>query len=199
MGSSEFTPEDFLALMRHQIPLYDELQEQTLAATADIDAHRILELGFGTGETTRRLLARYPGAQVVALDGSSRMLAAAELPGVDLRRAELTDPLPEGPFDLVLSCLTIHHLDAEDKRGLFRRIAAVGDWFVFGGVVVPRDPAEAVTPLAPEYDLPDSTGDQLAWLREAGFDAEATWERADLAVIRARRLARSRRRWWRRA
>jgi tRNA (cmo5U34)-methyltransferase len=190
MGEIEFTPEDFLALMRHQIPLYDELQEQTIAATAEIDARRILELGFGTGETTRRLRTRYPDAQVVAVDGSTRMLAAAELPGVDLRHAELTEALPEGPFDLVVSCLTVHHLGAEDKRALFRRVAEIGEWLVFGGVVVPHDPAAAVTPLAPDYDLPDTTADQLAWLREAGFEAEVTWERADLAVIRAQRRSR---------
>jgi hypothetical protein len=34
-------------------------------------------------------------------------------------------------------------------------------------------------------DLPDSVEDQLAWLREAGFEAEASTVRVDLAVFRA--------------
>ena len=198
MGGSEFSPEDFLALMRREIPLYDELQEQTVAATEEIRATRILELGFGTGETTRRVLARHPGAHVIGIDGSSRMLAAVEVDGAELRRGELTDPLPEGLFDLVVSCLTVHHLDAAHKRDLFARVAAVAEWFVFGGVVAPKNPADAVVPIVPEYDFPDTVANQLGWLREAGFDAEATWARDDLAVIRAQK-ARPARRWWQRA
>jgi hypothetical protein len=39
-------------------------------------------------------------------------------------------------------------------------------------------------------DTPDSVDDQLAWLRAAGFEAEASSVRVDLAVIRARLSAR---------
>jgi tRNA (cmo5U34)-methyltransferase len=197
MGGFEFTPEDFLELMHEEIPLYDELQEQTAAATDGIEAQHILELGFGTGETTRRVLARHPGAHLLGIDGSSRMLAAIEVEGADFRRAELTDPLPDGPFDLVVSCLTVHHLDAAAKQDLFRRIAAVGEWFVMSDVIVPEDPADAVAPMTPDYDWPDTLDDQLAWLREAGFEPEPTWVRGDLAVVRARRRPRSRRSLWR--
>lgn len=197
MGGFDFTPEDFLELMHEEIPLYDELQEQTAAATEGIEAREILELGFGTGETTRRVLARHPGAHLLGLDGSSRMLAAIDVPGADFRRAELTDPLPEGPFDLVVSCLTVHHLDASGKHDLFRRIAAIAEWFVLSDVIVPANPADAVTPLTPEYDWPEPLDEQLAWLRDAGFEPEATWVRGDLAVVRARRRRRSRRSLWR--
>ena len=192
----EFTPEHFLELMRHEIPRYEELEDETAGATEGVDAARILELGFGTGETTRRVLALHPGAHLVGIDGSTRMLAATRVEGAELRIGELVDPLPEGPFDLVVSCLTIHHLDGGGKRDLFRRVAAVlaaGGSLVFGDVVVPEDPADAVTPLTPAYDLPDRLEDQLAWLREEGFEAEATWVRGDLAVVRARRLPPSRR------
>jgi SAM-dependent methyltransferase len=59
--------------------------------------------------------------------------ARENLPAADLRRARLEDPLPEGPFDLVVSALAIHHLDAVGKRDLFHRIAAVlrpGGWLL---------------------------------------------------------------------
>ena len=200
VGEFEFTPEHFLELMHHEIPRYEELEDETASATEPVEAARILELGFGTGETTRRVLARHPGAHLVGIDGSTRMLAATRVEGAELRLGELVDPLPEGPFDLVVSCLTIHHLDGEGKRDLFRRIAAVlspGGSLVFGDVIVPEDPAEARTPLTPEYDLPDRLEDLLAWLRGAGFDPEATWVRGDLAVVRARRLPPSRRSLWR--
>ena len=196
----EFTPEHFLDLMRHEIPRYEELEDETAGATEGVEAARILELGFGTGETTRRVLALHPGAHLVGIDGSTRMLAATHVDGAELRLGELVDPLPEGPFDLVVSCLTIHHLDGHGKRDLFRRIAAVlspGGSFVFGDVIVPEDPADAAIPLTPDYDLPDRLEDLLDWLRAEDFDAAATWVRGDLAVVRARRLPPSRRSRWR--
>jgi tRNA (cmo5U34)-methyltransferase len=52
-------------------------------------------------------------------------------------------------------------------------------------VVVPADPAEAVTPLSPDYDLPSTVAEQLAWLEAAGFEAAVTWSHRDLAVLRA--------------
>jgi tRNA (cmo5U34)-methyltransferase len=54
-------------------------------------------------------------------------------------------------------------------------------------VVVPVDPALAVTPLTPGYDRPSPLADQLDWLREAGFTPSVAWEQGDLAVVAARR------------
>jgi tRNA (cmo5U34)-methyltransferase len=186
MGQFHFTPDRYLELMLAEVPAYVELQEEAARATEG-PAATILELGVGTGETTRRVLALHPGARVVGIDASAEMLAAADLPGADLRVGRLEDPLPTGAFDLVVSCLAVHHLDAEGKRDLFRRIAAVTDVFVLADVIVPEDPADAVTPLTPDFDLPDRLDDQLTWLAEAGFDAEPTWVRGDLAVVRATR------------
>ena len=103
--------------------------------------------------------------------------------------AELTDPLPAGPFDLVVSALAIHHLEGPDKADLFARIAGVlrpGGRFVLGDLVIPVDPADAVTPVTstrPALHL----ADQLDWLAAAGFDAGAVWSEHDLVVVRADR------------
>ena len=56
--------------------------------------------------------------------------------------------------------------------------------FVLGDVVVPERPEEAAIEIDGVYDVPSSVADQLRWLREAGFDVEATHVRADLAVFR---------------
>jgi len=192
MGQFHFTPERYLELMHAEVPRYEELQDEVAAATAGAPAASILELGVGTGETSRRVLAVHPGARLVGIDASAEMLAEARLPGAELTVARLEDPLPRGPFDLVVSCLAVHHLDAAGKRDLFRRIAealADGGRLVLGDVIVPADPADAVTPCTPDFDLPDRLDDQLAWLADAGFDARATWVRGDLAVVRATRAA----------
>jgi tRNA (cmo5U34)-methyltransferase len=184
-------PETYLDNMLAEVPAYQELQEQAAAAT-DGEARAILELGVGTGETARRVLARHPDAELVAVDSSAEMLerAGQVLPHADLRQARLEDPLPEGPFDLVVSALAVHHLDGPGKQDLFKRIAAQlapGGRFVLADVVVPEREQDVVTPIDWEYDLPDRVDDQLDWLREAGLDAETVWTEKDLAVLRATR------------
>ena len=191
MTQWHWDPETYLANMLAEVPAYQELQEQATAAT-DGDAKDILELGIGTGETARRVLARHPDAQLVAIDSSAEMLerAHAVVPQADLRLAALQDPLPEGPFDLVVSALAVHHLDGPGKRDLFERIAAVlrpGGRFVLADVVVPERDEDVVTPIDWEYDLPDRADDQLEWLRDAGLEAELLWSEKDLAVVRATR------------
>jgi tRNA (cmo5U34)-methyltransferase len=182
-----FDPSTYLENMRADIPVFDELQEETARATEGVAAQDILELGVGTGMTARRLLAVHPKAKLVGIDESEAMLAEADVAG-DLRVSRLEDPLPEGPFDLVVSCLAIHHLDADGKRDLFRRIAAVlkpGGRLVLADVVVPEREEDAVTPTTPGFDRPDALDPQLEWLREAGFAPQTTWTWKDLAVVRA--------------
>lgn len=187
MTQFHFDPSTYLESMRADIPVFDELQDETARATEGVEAERILELGVGTGMTARAVLDRHPGAQLVGIDESQAMLEAADIEG-DLRVARLEDQLPEGPFDLVVSCLAVHHLDTEGKRDLFRRIAAVlrpGGRFVLADVVVPEHEEDAVTPTTPDFDRPDPLPGQLEWLSEAGFEPETTWSWKDLAVVRA--------------
>ena len=191
MSQFHFTPDEYLELMHAEVPSYDELQDRLAAATQGVSAERILDLGTGTGETARRVLERHPSATLMGLDASGEMLEAARaaLPfdRVDLRVQRLEDPLPEGPFDLVISALAVHHLDGPGKANLFTRIAAVvreGGHFVMGDVIVPDDPSDAITPLSPGYDLPSPVPDLERWLTEAGFDVDVTWKEKDLAVFR---------------
>ena len=195
MAEFRFVPEGYLESMLEEIPGYEELQAETARATEGVRAGRILELGVGTGETSRRLLERHPGAHLTGIDVSPEMLEEARrrLPEADLRVARLEDPLPEGPFDLVLSTLAVHHLDAAGKADLFRRVAAAlapGGRFVLADVVVPERPEDAVIECTPGFDLPDSVPDQLEWLEAAGLEPHVAWARRDLAVLAATRRRR---------
>lgn len=191
MSEWEWDPDTYLAEMAAEIPGYEELQEAVTVATAGIRVERVLELGTGTGETALRVRAGQPEAEWVGIDSSEAMLARARerLPDADLRLQRLEDDLPPGPFDLVVSALAAHHLPAAGKRDLFSRVADVlrpGGRFVLGDVVVPAAGKTGPIDIDWVMDLPDSVEDQLAWLREAGFEAEASSVRVDLAVFLAR-------------
>ena len=188
-----FDASTYTAAIRADVPAYEELQDQVAAASGS-GVRRILDLGTGTGETARRVLAVHPDAALVGVDENERMLAVAgsALPAdrVELRVGRIEEPLPPGTFDLVTSALCVHHLDGAGKGDLFRRVHAAlapGGRFVLADVVVPVDPAAATTPLTPGYDHPSPLADQLRWLAEAGFEPRVVWERGDLAVVAAAR------------
>ena len=142
-----FDPATYMDLMRREVPAYLRLQEEVARATEGVAAASVLDLGTGTGETLAAVLARHPGAAATGVDESAAMLDAARTRlaglGVDLLVADLGDPLPPGPFDLVVSALAVHHLDGPGKAALFGGIAGVlrpGGRFVLGDVVIPEDP-----------------------------------------------------------
>ena len=189
-----FDPDSYLDMVRAEVPDYERVQDLVAEAAGEIAAHAILDLGTGTGETLRRVVQRHPDARVVGIDESDQMLAVARdlVPNADLRVARLQDELPDGPFDLVVSALAVHHLDATEKAELFRRVAqrlAIGGRFVLADVIVPDDPADAITPLDEGYDMPSRVEDQLRWLADAHLAPAVRWRRHDLAVLVADRVA----------
>jgi tRNA (cmo5U34)-methyltransferase len=169
-------PETYLDEIRADVPRYDELQEATIEAIP-FAPRRVLELGVGTGETTRRLLERYPDAEVTGLDSQPEMVFKAREHGIAVRLARMQDPLPDGPWDLVVSVLSVHHLDADGKRDLFRRVREQSRAFVMGDVVV-ADPQ--ITPLEEGVDMPSPAEDMAEWC-----GGEIVWRGDDLAVVRA--------------
>lgn len=200
MSQFHFDPKTYADEIRVDVPAYDELQAAVADAASEhaTSEHatseyggRVLDLGAGTGETSLALLACCPDASLTVFDESAEMLAAAtaRLPEASVAEVvvgNLLDPLPPGPFDVVISCLAIHHLDGAGKQALFEHVRAVlepGGRFVMGDVIVPEDPADAIAPLEEGYDLPDRLPDLVAWLGAAGFDATVVWLQRDLAVV----------------
>src|SRR5215467_13484672 len=175
---SDFTwkPDGYLEMIRGDIPRYEELQEAAIAAIP-FAPERVLELGMGTGETTRRLIEAYPDAWVIGLDSSPDMVFRAREMYDDVQLARIEDPLPDGPWDLVIGVLSIHHLRAGQKQDLFRRVREQSRALVIADVVEVPDP---VTPIDPTYDFPETAEDLASWC-----SGEITWKADDLAVIRA--------------
>jgi tRNA (cmo5U34)-methyltransferase len=162
MNRFDWTPEIYLERIRSQIPRYDELQEQAIAAIP-FPPERVLELGMGTGETTRRLIEAYPDAWVVGLDASPDMVFRARQTYDDVQLARMEDPLPDGPWDLVISVLSVNQLTDDQTQALCRRVKEHSRSLVIGDVFE----SEKLQNL-------------LRW-----SDGEITWQADDLAVIRA--------------
>ena len=169
-------PETYLEQIRVDVPRFDELQDAAVAAIP-FPPRRVLELGIGTGETTRRLLSAHPEAQVTGLDSSPEMVfRARELVG-DVQLARMEDPLPDGPWDLVLSVLSVHHLTDDEKHLLFRRVRQQARALVLGDVVKAD---VQVASLQEGVDFPDSAAELADWC-----GGEVTWSADDLAVVAA--------------
>lgn len=162
MGEFDWTPDEYLQRIRARIPRYDELQEQAVAAVP-FPPERVLELGMGTGETTRRLIEAFPDAWVIGLDASPDMVFRARQSYDDVQLARMEDPLPDGPWDLVISVLSVNDLTDEQKKALFRRVKAQSRSLVIG------DAFEG-----------NQLTDLVAWC-----DGEICWQADGLAVIRA--------------
>lgn len=169
-------PGTYLDRIRAALPRYDELQDAAVEAI-QTPPGRVLELGIGTGETTRRLLERFPEARVTGLDASTEMVFRAREMDIEVRLARMEDPLPDGPWDLVIAVLAVHHLDSEQKMDLFRRVREHSSALVLGDQVKAEtqslEPEEGVDFLDPPEELAEWSG------------GEVVWQGGDLAVIRA--------------
>jgi tRNA (cmo5U34)-methyltransferase len=157
-----WNPETYLAEIRAEVPRYDELQGAAVDAIP-FAPDRVLELGMGTGETTRVLLEAYPDAWVIGLDSSPDMVFRARQTYDDVQLARMEDPLPDGPWDLVISVLSVNDLTDDQKQALFRRVKDHSRSLVIGDTF---------------------EGNQLDDLVE-WCDGEITWQADDLAVVRA--------------
>jgi tRNA (cmo5U34)-methyltransferase len=161
---------------------------------------RVLDLGAGTGLLTDWLLRAFPNAQVTLADVSDEMLARARerFAGRDEALSYVTlDYAREslgGPFDIVASALSIHHIEDADKVTLFKRIyesLSPGGYFVNAEQVSGATPASSRLFVEEwlrrvraaevseedmramfsrgEHDRLASVPAQLDWLRAAGF------------------------------
>src|SRR5437763_2192160 len=102
-----------------------------LLQRVDVDNPALVyDLGAGAGNVTRRLAARWPEAEIVGVDSSAEMLAkaAAELPGIEWRRADLGSWRPDRPPSLIYSNAALHWLDGHDRLfpALFEALAPGG-------------------------------------------------------------------------
>jgi tRNA (cmo5U34)-methyltransferase len=178
------------------------------------DATRIVELGAGSGLFSAMIRAAFPKAHLHLIDFSQPMLDLArqrlgESPNLTYVLADYTtEPLPT-PCDAVISALSIHHLEDEQKRVILPLIFAA---LRPGGLFINADHIAGPTPElenlyqqrwlndvralgATEQQVSDSlyrqqedrrtpVEPQLAWLRDTGFtDVDCWYKVSSFAVL----------------
>jgi tRNA (cmo5U34)-methyltransferase len=179
----------------------------------------ILDVGAGTGLLSAHLLEKFPDARLTLMDISENMLDMARKrfatrQGTEYVVCDYSRSALGGPYDIVCSALSIHHLSPEDKCQLFGRIYTA---LKPGGMFVNADQAEGETlyfrqryleywndflrsgPMTEEQhaeilkrrdtlDRNEKLSDQLAWLKDAGFsDVDVVFKNRTFIVTVARR------------
>jgi trans-aconitate methyltransferase len=144
------------AARRNLVPCFDAFYSSALdiigewAAGASTPA--VLDLGAGTGLFSAMVAARLPQARIHLTDVSDAMLAGARRRFEDAPASRVSFEVSDyaegslgGPWDLVISALSIHHLTDEAKRALFARVF---DSLRPGGLFVDADQVLGPTPAA---------------------------------------------------
>lgn len=111
------------------IPCFDGFYEETtrFIAANMTSPKRILDLGAGTGLLSQFWFQHFPSAEYVLVDVADEMLNVAKrrfegVKNVEYCVIDYSKCFPQGSFDVIMSALSIHHLEDEEKRQLFARI-----------------------------------------------------------------------------
>lgn len=205
---------------KHVIPCLEDLYRITSdLATVTGSQVEILDLGAGTGLLTSYLHERYPQGYFTLLDLSEEMLevARARMNNDSLKKDSnfsfiVGDYLKHdfgGTFDIVVSSLSIHHLEHQDKEFLYQKIyqhLKPEGVFINADQVLGPHPANEeeyhrnwmekinVGSLSEsekkiildrmQLDNPASLQDNLKWLQEIGFkDVDVYYKYYNFVVL----------------
>lgn len=209
------------AVRRNLVPCFDDFYGSALDVIGDWAGARasatldVFDLGAGTGLFSAMVASRLPRARLHLIDASDAMLAqaghrfaGATDSNVSFELRDYTQGSLGGPWDLVISALSIHHVDDHAKRSLFARIFEA---LRPAGLFVNAEQVLGPTPAAEEryrrlwneqvlasgvdrleyeravermrHDRCATLAYQLGWLREAGFtDVDCAFKQWRFAV-----------------
>ena len=132
--------EEYDANRRKFIPCFDDYYDSTtrFIAANITPPKRVLDLGAGTGLLTYYWYKCFPTSEYVLVDIADKMLDVARkrfegANNVSYQILDYSKMLPETSLDVIISALSIHHLEDASKSELFKRIydkLPVGGTFV---------------------------------------------------------------------
>lgn len=201
------------------IPCFDDFYGIAVSvASVDSENPGILDIGAGTGLLSAFLMERYPEASFTLIDISEKMLDMAKdrfgnnsnvkYIVADYSKYDFTEK-----YDLVVSAVSIHHLEDEEKKELYKKSYSM---LKENGVFINADQVRGETPFIdnlnkttwrqciessglPEeeilagyertkLDKDTKLDQQLDWLVEAGFcDVSCIYKYYQFAVMFGRK------------
>jgi SAM-dependent methyltransferase len=129
---------------------------------------RCVEVGAGGGSVTEWLADRVGGSgHVLATDLTTRYLDAIERPNVEVREHDvISEPLPEGEFDLAHARLLVEHVGTQ-------ALAAMVDSLRPGGTLLVEDYDFCSAVSHPQSAAVERAKDAvLGFMAQAGFDPD---------------------------
>lgn len=182
-----------------------------LAERCGLDAARVVEIGPGTGQATRKLL-EHGARRVVAVEPNDSLAESLEQTfgeQVEILRAPLEEaPLSPASFDLAAGASSFHWVEEATGLGAIHRALRAGGWIalwwtLFGDDRSPDAFMEATTPLLEGLDSSPTTGEEarprhaldrearVSALQAAGFTDvrhgliqwDATWDTAGIRAL----------------
>jgi tRNA (cmo5U34)-methyltransferase len=201
------------------VPCFDDLYGVSVSvASVDKENPDILDIGAGTGLLSGFLLERYPKASLTLIDLSEKMLDIAK----DRFRSNSNLRYIIGDYskydfvekyDLVVSALSIHHLEDEEKKEFYKKGYSI---LKQNGIFINADLVSGETPYIENLnkttwkqyiessDLPEKEilagyermkldkesklDQQIDWLKEIGFcDVSCVYKLYNFAVMFGRK------------
>lgn len=202
------TAQEYDAARPQLIPCFDDYYGTVLDVLPyEHDAPvSILDLGAGTGLLSAFVAEALPNARLTLVDVSPEMLAlakerfASQPDRFTFVEADYVETTLGGPYDAIVSALSIHHLNDEEKQRIYHHAyAALGNDGIFINADEVRGPTEAVSQqffdawlrrvkalgvserdlaMALERKKQDRHSPleiQLEWMRDSGFQDVTTW------------------------
>lgn len=124
-----FVAKEYDANRKRFIPCFNDYYENTTRfIISNIQKpKRVLDLGSGTGLLTYFWYQQCPLAEYVLVDIADEMLNVARkrfagINNISYQVLDYSKALPSGDFDVIVSALSIHHLENADKKKLFTQI-----------------------------------------------------------------------------
>ncbi|MBT2738627.1 class I SAM-dependent methyltransferase [Bacillus sp. ISL-7] len=182
------------------------------------DSPAVLDIGAGTGLFSFFIKEKFPNAHITLIDLSEKMMDVsrkrfANYNDIHYVVADYTEYKFNEKFDLIISSLSIHHLSDEEKRKLYKRMFSLLNQ---DGAFINADQVLGSTPLLEslykndwknkveksgltkqeieaanermELDKMATLKDQIAWLKESGFqDVDCIYKYFNFVVLFGRK------------